>query len=57
MTQKWREYSSTVLTDVSGITLTSTATIDSVSLGDARRTLSCTGTDNEAVSELVQVQG
>ena len=46
-----------VLTNISGITLTSTATIDSVSLGDARRNLSCTGTDNETVSELVQVQG
>ena len=47
----------TVLTDISGFTLSSTATIDSVSLGDAGRNISCTGTDNETVSELVQVQG
>ena len=47
----------TVLTDISGITLTSTATIDSVSLEDARKNISCTGADNETVSELVQVQG
>ena len=47
----------TVLTDISGDTFTSTATIYNVSLGDARRNISCTGADNETVSELVQVQG
>ena len=42
----------TVLTDISGNTLTSTATIDSVSLGDDGRNISCrddTGSANQQV--------
>ena len=49
----------TVLTDISGNTLTSTATIDSVSLGDDGRIITCrdvTGSVNQQV-HTVQVAG
>ena len=49
----------TVLTDISGNTLTSTATIDSVSLSDDGRNISCrdsTGKSNEQIAS-VQVDG
>ena len=49
----------TVLTDISGSTLTSTATIDSVSLSDDGRNISCrddTGQSNEQIAS-VQVEG
>ena len=50
----------TVLTDISGNTLTSTATIDSVSLGDDGRNISCREISNSVISEqtrTVQVEG
>ena len=50
----------TVLTDISGNTLTSTATIDSVSLGDDGRSITCREVSNNVLSELtrtVQVEG
>ena len=50
----------TVLTDISGNTLTSTATIDSVSLGDDGRSITCREISNSVVSErvgTVQVEG
>ena len=50
----------TVLTDISGNTLTSTATIDSVSLGDDGRSITCRDVSNNVLSELtctVQVEG
>ena len=50
----------TVLTDISGNTLTSTATIDSVSLGDDGRNITCRDVSNNVLSELtctVQVEG
>ena len=49
----------TVLTDISGNTLTSTATIDSVSLGDDGRNITCredTGSANQQI-RTVQVAG
>ena len=46
----------TVLTDISGSILTSTATIDSVSLGDNGRNISCFDI-NGATYKLVQVEG
>ena len=50
----------TVLTDISGNTLTSTATIDSVSLGDDGRSITCREISNSVISEqtrTVQVKG
>ena len=50
----------TVLTDIDNITLTSTATIDSVSLGDDERSITCREISNSVVSErvgTVQVEG
>ena len=50
----------TVLTDITGNTLTSTATIDSVSLGDDGRNITCREISNSVVSEqtrTVQVEG
>ena len=50
----------TVLTDIDNITLTSTATIDSVSLGDDGRSITCREISNSVVSEktrAVQVEG
>ena len=50
----------TVLTDISGNTLTSTATIDSVSLGDGGRSITCREISNSVISEqtrTVQVEG
>ena len=50
----------TVLTDISGNTLTSTATIDSVSLGDDGRNITCREIFNSVISEqtrTVQVEG
>ena len=49
----------TILTDISGNTLTSTATVDSVSLGDDGRNITCrddTGSVNQQV-HTVQVAG
>ena len=46
----------TVLTDISGTTLTSTATIDSVNLTDDGRNISCLDI-NGAASEFVKVEG
>ena len=46
----------TVLTNKSGNTLTSTATIDSVSLTDDGRSISCTDPSG-SVFQLVQVEG
>ena len=46
----------TVLTDISGSILTSTATIDSVNLTDNGRNISCFDI-NGATNELVQVEG
>ena len=50
----------TVLTDIDNITLTSTATIDSVSLGDDGRSITCREISGIVVSEevgIIQVQG
>ena len=50
----------TVLTDISGNTLTSTATIDSVSLGDDGRSITCREISNSQISEqtcIIQVEG
>ena len=50
----------TVLTEIDNITLTSTATIDSVSLGDDERSITCREVSNSVVSErvgTVQVEG
>ena len=50
----------TVLTDISGNTLTSTATIDSVSLGDDGKSVTCREISNSVISEqtrTVQVEG
>ena len=49
----------TVLTDISGNTLTSTATIDSVSLGDDGRNITCREVSNSVISKTrtVQVEG
>ena len=50
----------TILTDISGNTLTSTATIDSVSLGDDERSITCREISNNVISEqthTVQVEG
>ena len=47
----------TVLTDISGITLTSTATIDSVSLEDNGRNISCYNYYADARSLMVRVEG
>ena len=50
----------TVLTDIDNITLTSTATIDSVSLGDDGRSITCREISNSVTSEqtrTVQVEG
>ena len=52
--------SNSVLTDISGNTLTSTATIDSVSLGDDGRNITCCEIFNSVISEqtrTVQVEG
>ena len=49
----------TVLTDISGNTLTSTATIDSVSLGDDGRSITCrdiSGAPSQQV-KMIQVTG
>ena len=46
----------TVLTDISGTILTSTATIDSVNLTDDGRNISCFDI-NGATNKLVQVEG
>ena len=46
----------TVLTDISGNTLTSTATIDSVSLTDDGRNISCANSSDMSW-QVVQVQG
>ena len=43
----------TVLTDISGNTLTSTATIDSVSLGDDGRSITCREVSNSVISEQI----
>ena len=47
----------TILTDISGNTLTSTATIDSVRLGDDGRNISCFSTTTKANDKLVEVEG
>ena len=47
----------TELTDISGDTLTSTATIDSVSLGDNGRTILCYSDYYDARSLMVQLEG
>ena len=50
----------TVLTDISGNILTSTVTIDSVSLGDDGRSITCRDVSNSVISEqtrTVQVEG
>ena len=50
----------TVLTDIDNITLTSTATIDSVSLGDDGRSITCREISGIVVSEevgIIQVEG
>ena len=50
----------TVLTDISGNTLTSTATIDNVSLGDDGRSIKCHEIFNSVISKqtcTVQVEG
>ena len=50
----------TVLTDISGNTLTSTATIDSASLGDDERSITCREISGIVVSEevgIIQVEG
>ena len=50
----------TILTDISGNTLTSTATVDSVSLGDDGRNVSCREVSNSVISEqigIIQVKG
>ena len=46
----------TVLTDISGNTLTSTATIDSVSLGDNGKNITCLSITS-AANKMIQVQG
>ena len=47
----------TVLTNINGTLLTSTATIDSVNLTDDGRNISCVGSDDVANFKLVQVEG
>ena len=50
----------TVLTDISGNTLTSTATIDSASLGDDGRNVTCHEISNSVINEqtrTVKVEG
>ena len=50
----------TVLTDISGNTLTSTAAIDSVSLSDDGRTVECRQTASSVITDLentIQVEG
>ena len=46
----------TVLTDISGNTLTSTATIDSVSLGDDGRSITCRDDTGSANQQVLVVQ-
>ena len=45
----------TILTDFSGNTLTSTATIDSVSLGDGGRSITCRDMISGALSQQVRM--
>ena len=47
----------TRLTDITGNTLTSTATLDSVNLEDDGKIISCAGINTEEVSKQVQVEG
>ena len=47
----------TVLTGISGNTLTSTATIDSVSLGDDGRNITCADISGAVSWQVVQVEG
>ena len=47
----------TVLTNINGTLLTSTATIDSVNLTDDGRNITCVGSDDVANFKLVQVEG
>ena len=50
----------TLLTDISGNTLTSTATIDSVNLTDDGRSITCREISNGTITELtrtIQVEG